>query len=804
MIMRKGKKILSVLLAVLMAFSSLTVGFYAIAAETAEGSETEEKSAVEQMSDSITDFYNKRYHTLMFSTKDAEAEQKAEALKAFDALCADFKALSADEQAELPLGNYMFVFALAADKVGRDAGQTGNNAKIYGVTAGLGDLTALLGALPADYQAGLEFATALYVKVNGTLFNTSFDFKKNEAGYAHFEECAEKAKALTVKAADFVNYCSPNGSAFYIYCSSPTGTGSYFVSNFITITLNYYQDKMTAAGKDPSISFSTFVKHDSKTGVNTYQGSHNGATYKAAYDEYYEKMLTDTVAPSKAAVEKLAEIFAAVYGANVSDALAAAMETGLKYYTTGSITTAEINAVLEKIDALEGTAESVFNSVASAYKIKVAVKNIYPIEYTAETSADDVYKNQIKTETKTIQALVNDLKNVLSQLQFDEFAEALNAADLNKLDAETAEKIKAMYAALPSAYQKKLDLEMFTKFMQIVKPAADDYDFAKEIAEFKSIPVNRGAIGGEIIMTKEGIQNAADGTWELVKALLNLADVPIDLSNGLNDVLTDNLYQIDIIEAVFDLYATLSHNETETGVGLAPTLGAVISMLISTGNLANLLVQDDNRFAAAAAQIKAIAVTAEEKEQGINGLDKLAALEFTDKDFGFVNGDKEGFMDALLAALRPLTLLLAGDNAILGIAKVNLNMFDSVDAQGNYGNDGIYAILLPMLEQLGLTDLPSPIEYRENYYSVREANGKNLGYDAVLRPVIESLFKNIVQPVADDPLNGLIAVLPRLAYVVSTNMVDETVKAVIKSTGDTLAGLAGSLDLSAKAINNMI
>lgn len=798
--MRKGKKFLSMILASLMMLSSFAVGFNALAAELAEA---EESSAVSEVSDAITAFHSNGYNTLMF--KDEEAEKKAEAVKAFDEICAEIKSLTDTERAELSVSNYVYILALAADSIGREAGLKSNYAKVYGIAGeGFAKITEKLGALPAEYQKGYDALKVLYVKVGKTLFNSSFDFLKESGGYAHFEACMEIIKTLSPKAVRFANYATAYDSAFYLYCSKPTDSSSSLSSNLISITYNYYQDKMSSTGKDPSISFSTFVKHDYKTNTNTYQGKYNGATYKAAYEAYYELLLSDTVAPSRAATEKLAELFSAIYGSSFADALNTAAETGLAYYTTGSITTSEINRVLDKINVLSGDAAAVFASVASSYKIKIAAKNIYPIEYTEETSADDVYNNQIKTETKTIQALVDSLKDVLTQLQLDEFINNVKSADLNNLSNDEIETVKSQYSVLPAAFKNKIDLDTYTKFMQIVKPAADSYDFSKEIAEFKSIPVNRGAVGGQVIMTAEGIQNSADGTWELVKALLNLAGVNIDLSNGLNNILEDNLYQVSVINAVFDLYATLSHNETETGVSLAPTLGAVISMLISTGSIANLLVQDDNRYKAAVEQIKAIKVTDEEKAQGINALDKLAGIEFTDKDFGFVNGDRDGFIDALLAALRPITLLLAGDNAILGIAKVYINMFDSVDEQGNYGNNGIYAMLLPMLEQLGLTDLPTPIEYRENYYSVRASMGKNIAYDEILRCVINSLFDNAVQPVADDPLNGLVKILPRLAYVVSTNMVDETVKAVIASTGDTLAGLAGSLDLSAKAINNML
>ena len=809
--MKKGKKFLSVILAVLMAFSSMAVGFAAFADEVAESGETAEITAVAEAEKAITDFYTNKYNTLMFSTKEEEAEKKAEALKAFDELCAKVKALSEAEKLELNLSNYMFLISVAADKAGRDAGKTSSNAKIYGATGeGFAAVTEKIGTLPAEYQAGYDAVKALYVKVNNTLFISSFDFRKNEAGYAHFDDCMETVKKLTLAGVNFAEFATPSGDAFYFNSYSPTTTSSYLTSNIVSWAYNYFQDKMSSTGSDPSsVSTSTYVKRDYKTGICTWQGNHNGLTYKAAYDEYFAKLEPEVFVPSRAAIEKTADIFAAIYGDELAEALTGTLETGLKYYNTGEITVAEINTVLDKVDNFSADEKTRFDAVAGAYKLKVAGKITYKMEYTADSAAADVYNNQISVETKTVSNFVQSMRDVLSLLRLEEFEKAVTAVDLSKLDSETVEAIRAQYAAMTTAFQGKVSPDVLAKFMQIVKPAADKNDFAKEIADFKTIPVNRADIGGDVIWTEEGVQKSVDGTYALVKGVLNMAKVEVngkrlDLTNGLNDLLKDNVYQVSVINAIYDLYAMLSHNETETGVGLVPTIGDVIKMLISKSGISGQLAQSDNQYAAVIAKINALPdLTDKEKEQGINDLDKIAEIEFTDADFGFKNGDKDGFIDALLAALRPITYLLSGDNGILGIAGVKIRMFDSVDAKGVYGEDGIYAMLLPLLEQIGLTDLPTPAEYRANYYNVRNED-KNLGYDEILRPVIDSLFKNVVQPVADSPLDGVIEILPRIAYVINTNMVDDTVKTIIASTGNTLAGLAGSLDLSKRAINNMI
>lgn len=809
--MKKGKRFLSVILAVLMACSSLTVGFYAIAAETAAEESTEEVTAVSQLESNIKAFYDKNYHSRMFSVKEEEAEEKEAALAAFDDICKAIKALTDAEKLELNLSNYVFMLGVAADKVGRDAGKTSTAAKVYGVSAeGFKTVTEMMGALPADYQKALEFAQSFYVKVNNSLFNSSFDFKSKADGFAHYEANIEKIQELSAAGVNFANYLAPAGDAFNISCYAPTSTGTNLFTNVAGITFNYYQDKNTKTGKNPSsVNYSTYINRDFSTGVCTWKNKYTAVDYKAAFDNYFALTESETVPPARDAYKKTVDLFSAVYGDDFKAAAMAAYETGLKNYNTGEITVVEIKDTLAKIDAAAGDAAAALNSFMSNSNFKVAAKIKVPanIEFTAETTAAAVYANQISVETKYVSQLIQALRDVLTTLQVKEFEDAVNAVDLDNLNDETVEAVRAMYVAIPTAFQKTVDADVFAKFTKIIMPKVSHDTLEDVAASFVTTPINRAAINSDIAWTEEGIQMSVDGTWETVNAVLAILKPqvngkPLDLSNGLNDVLKDNLYQVTIVEALFDLYATLSHNETETGVSMAPTLGKVITMLLSTTTIKNCFVQPDNKYQAVYDKLNAAVLTDEEKEAGLNLYDKFAEIEFTAEDFGFTNGDKQGFIDALLAVLRPIAYLLSGDNGILGMAGVKIAMFDSVGSDGVY-NEGIYSMLLPMLEELGLTGLATPAEYKANYDAQRAVH-KNLGYDALLREIVESLFDKVVQPIADSPLNGLIAVLPRLAYVVDSNMVDDTVKTVIQSTGNTLAGLAGGLDLSAKAINKMI
>lgn len=813
-----NKKALSFVLAILMVLSSLSAGIYALAAETSASEESAKDSAVQELETSIASFYSHNYGNMLFSTSSSDAGRKDAAEKEFAAINAKLSSLTEAQKLEMQLGTYVYWLSIASQYVGVQAGKASTEAKEYGTTTGFDDVVKATGALPSEYQTAYDAMKALYVKVDDVLFGANFDYKKYNSGFAHFEESWSAISAFTPNQMAFANYCYPSGSGFYFNLSSPSETKTYLAENLITMTFNYYQDKESSTGTNPKdLAYTTyiqFVRNPNGTYSYAYAEGKNAMIWLEDFKNYYAQMESDVFVPAQHAVAKLAELLASAYGSNFANAVSKTVETGMAYYETGKTTVAAINDVLNSVNSLTGTASTVYTKIMSSYSLRVTGKMIIGTKWTESTTAADAYSTyrKNKVETKTGNDLLQNLKYGLSQLQADEFKEYVASVDLDNLNADIIGKAKQMWVALPSNYQNATDLETYIKFMKIVKPDPSDYTFEKEIKAFQTTPIDRNAIGGRVVMSKGGIQSAAYNLYDIfASSILPLISNDIDLSNGLESVLEDKLYQVDTVEAVFDLYATLSHNDTPTGVSIASTLGAVIKLIISPSGIADLLKQSDGKFAAAIDKISKISLSSEDNAKGLNELDKLAEIEFTAEDFGFKAGDRDGFMDAFLAALRPITKILAGDNSLLGIAKIYLNMFEGVDANGNYkvtgsgnyGTNGIYAMLLPMLEELGL-NLPTPADYRYNFYNVRSKSGTNPSYDELLRPILSALFTDVVDPISADPLGGLLTVLPRIAHVVESDMITSTLKEVIGATGSTLSGLAGGLDLSADFINAKI
>ncbi|MDE6155886.1 MAG: hypothetical protein K2F67_05555, partial [Eubacterium sp.] len=850
--MKKSKRLISLFLAMLILLSSFTVCFSAFADEAEEKS----AAAVSDAQAAIDEFYNVR--TALFTPTNANYEKS---VAAFDDAAAKLKALSSDEKLALGANYYTFFLYYATEKVGREeAGLTSSNAKVYGSSNpdGLKALTNLVGDFPKDWQQAIDVMSEIYVKVDGTLFNSSFDFQKKNAGYEHYDSTVAAISTLSPEGIKFANSVYPYGDAFYFYTMSPTSDNNYLTDNIGRLTFNYYQDK---AGKnDPSsVSYSTFMQGSS--GSRTWKDGHSAVTYKAAYEEMNIKYLEDSAPYARAAYEKMVDIFAPVFGDNFKTAANLAYETGMKNFNAEKVTEAEIEAVDAAINAVEDTlASKVLSKIMGHSYLYVASSLTYKLgssdAYNEEVDANTVYSNQISHAKKNVTALVNDLQNVVNNNRLiafvdfmktvDEskltdaivkeaidkyhamsgeyqgkvpadvkeqlvniatkgFIEFMNSVDMNNITTAVQEQAYAKYN-LMDEFRSTISSELYDKYVLVQGPIMDMNNFANEIAKFQTTPFARPE-NSEVAWTTGGIQSAVDELWNLVaNTLVPLIAKNIDLSNGLDNILKDNLYQPSIIEAIFDLYATLIQDESEIEVDAMGSkmkfkLGQIISWIITTDKIVDFLSADGDKYAGAIAKIKAV--------EGANATEKvvnLANVTFTAEDFGFKAGDREGFADALLAVLRPITTLLAPDGKIkaMGLLNVDVNikMFDYMTSDGKY-QTGVYASLIPLLEQIGMVGLPTQAEYKAKYEAVREEQGAYIAADYFLKPVIDHLFTDVVDVVSPDPLNGLIKVLPRIAYIIDNDMINAALGEASKSFG-LLSEMLSGLDLSKDVINNMI
>lgn len=210
--------------------------------------------------------------------------------------------------------------------------------------------------------------------------------------------------------------------------------------------------------------------------------------------------------------------------------------------------------------------------------------------------------------------------------------------------------------------------------------------------------------------TKEKAQYFADhltGYIDNLILVLQGSGAPT-LSELIKGYITDNIYTNDTVTSI-----VLMIKDALSGIGidLAPVLGA-IGLDIS--------VWDD--------------VT-----EGYN--------------WGFTDGDKDGFAAALTKAFSPfapvLAAVLAGEDFdILGTAEIN----------GYYGyQNGI----IPILEGLGCN--PDDIISAEEYVAAVQAD-QNAALSAILTPIL-----NLVEDIYNDPVNKLLEILPNALYFINSD-----------------------------------
>lgn len=181
----------------------------------------------------------------------------------------------------------------------------------------------------------------------------------------------------------------------------------------------------------------------------------------------------------------------------------------------------------------------------------------------------------------------------------------------------------------------------------------------------------------------------------------------------------------------------------------------------------------------------AVAATLTEAQFSVvsSQLANLSSWEYASKDkldWGFEDGDREGFINAVAAILRPadgiFRMLLAGGK---------ISLLGSVDF---YGSDGYNTAVIPLLEALGV--------YTEDILSYDEYLKKIASCDAI-RPILESVF-SLFDRVMDKPVHTVTEILPNLMYFLNNGGLSICAQNIIYPIMSILnkLGLEGLIDFS--------
>ena len=221
---------------------------------------------------------------------------------------------------------------------------------------------------------------------------------------------------------------------------------------------------------------------------------------------------------------------------------------------------------------------------------------------------------------------------------------------------------------------------------------------------------------------------------------------------------------------------------------LFPLVGGLHS-LVAKGpkDLASTL--DSTTCAGAIAALNAAAETVDADGNTVDKLDAWQYLTVVDGDFGFADGDKEGFLDAVSSLFRPLSMItmivsFENTNSFFGGKKV-----------------GIYEDLIPIFEALGIEGAMTAEEYTA--YVGKGANN-NEKMDRRIRGILTPVF-TLVDAIAsaESPVDEVIKLLPKVAYAVDTGLVNTQIHNIIGKVGMGL-GSSIKIDLSTEGIYNML
>lgn len=236
-----------------------------------------------------------------------------------------------------------------------------------------------------------------------------------------------------------------------------------------------------------------------------------------------------------------------------------------------------------------------------------------------------------------------------------------------------------------------------------------------------------------------------------------------DFANSdLKSLVTNLVYTNSIVNTLAELIYT-NLEKLDIGIDLNQIL-AMLDVDISTYGVANTI--SDYKSAS-----KEIAKSA-----------KWSNVKFENINWGFTDGDRTGFVNALTAVLRPLFPVL---RAVLSAD--DLVILDSIRIKG--GN-GYNTAIVPIAEALGISEssLVSVAAYTE------QANSDKL-LTSILNPLLDK-----VEEILASPVNSLAAILPNLAYFVENDGIYNAVTNLIKPVTNILDEIAPiyeiNLDLS--------
>lgn len=408
------------------------------------------------------------------------------------------------------------------------------------------------------------------------------------------------------------------------------------------------------------------------------------------------------------------------------------------------------------------------------------------------------------TSSKTASSMYTQCADIA---QYDKLTAFIAVIDsiTEPYDNEDIVRAKDAYNEVPSGLRANIPEEITAKYKAILASIAPDRPSLDEpdLAVFKKTVVTYPEKA-----TKEQVATALPRIQNLLcDVLLPLLGVDGGLTGLVQNGIYTNYTVAELCKLLFPMLGSLADMDEVPSIAKG-------MLRISPSDLAKKLQEpeDAGKFSVAVAALLSC-----DANDSVENWDKLGTYEIKlkpngepelDKDnqviyvydaripdgaFGFRDGDREGFLDAVSAVFRAvsvITMVLSFEN---NISTTN----------GTYTYNA-YEDLVPIFEALDLRGYMSSHEYT---MYVQEAKNKNsaIVMDARIRPILVPIF-NLIDDFAAYPLDTLLDVLPKLSYALESGLVQAQVDTLISKLGFGLSGTIANVlpPLNAEGIFDLV
>lgn len=351
-----------------------------------------------------------------------------------------------------------------------------------------------------------------------------------------------------------------------------------------------------------------------------------------------------------------------------------------------------------------------FNDILGSTGLKMAEINLKELASCGTVSGDTVISDKAATFTVLMRWLIDTAK--------------LNKDSLGNMLGEDTAEIAGIIDKLMAKSTDEL-MVLFVKLLNAEKGEINNYTWT--FGDFQSANVTYTPN-----LTRDNFQKVVNGMDELINQFIAEGGK----YKTVREALAPEIYSNNLISTlVCEVYGALSGEDLKA-------LAAIAGLSVTPAAVANELTE--SRFSSARYVLSRAA-----------SWNKVNPKALT---WGFKNGDKDGFVKALCAVLRPMEDIM---NMLLCEGRIQI--MGAVDV---YGSNGYNTAIIPVLEAIGCSN-DSILTYDE----YKKAVGKGKGTEALVNALM-----SLVERVLDRPVYTITEILPNLLYFINNKGIETCIE----------------------------